>query len=166
MMEEAARTAHDFFSDGAPKMSFSPNLFAAYSTDFVRKGNNIITIAAEPEIESMLHEILHTVLAVHREKIMEYSKKYGLADFASREKMMEFGYMDDDTATSITHVMEECFVRAISVVLAGKGDERLYAHAEYGCDSVPMIAHYFKTIRPTVNELGSFIDTVLADTIR
>jgi hypothetical protein len=161
IINEAAKTAQDFFGGKAPEMSFSPNLFAAYSTDFVRIGNKIITIASEPDIESMLHETLHTFVAAYRKKIMNFSKKYGLVNFANREKMIEFGYMTDDSVASITHVIEECFVRAISVVLAGKSDERLNIHAEYGCDSVPFIASHFKTIHPTIDEFGVFIDTVL-----
>jgi len=109
----------------------------------------------------MLHETLHTVVAVYREKIMAFSRKYGLMGFADREKMIEFGYMVDDSDESITHVIEECFVRATSVVLANKSDERLLAHAAYGCDGVPLIASFFKSMRPTVKDMGTFIDAVL-----
>jgi len=161
IIDEATITAEMFFGENAPKMNFTPNLFSAYSTDFVRIGNQITVIAPGPDVESMLHETLHTVVAVYREKIMGFSVKNGLVGFANRDKMMEYGYMADDSADSITHVIEECFVRAISVVLAKKSDERLQFHAKYGCDSVPFIASHFKSIRPTINDMGTFIDTVL-----
>ena len=162
IIDEATKTAGTFFEEKMPLIVFSPNLFSAYSTDFVRIGNQIITIAAEPDVESMLHETLHTVVSAYRGKIMEFSIKNELIGFANQEKMIEFGYMVDYSADSITHVIEECFVRAISVVLANKSDERLLFHAEFGCDSVPNIASHFKTIRPTVNEIGTFIETVLS----
>ncbi|MCL1794565.1 MAG: GrpB family protein [Oscillospiraceae bacterium] len=160
IINEAVNTAQKFYGENAPEMSFSPNLFTVYSTDFVSIGNRIITIAAEPDVESMLHETLHTIIAAYRDKIMTFAEKYGLAGFANRDKMIEFGYMEDDSVASVTHVIEECFVRTVSVVLAGKSDERLRVHAEYGCDSVPFIAAHFKNIRPTVNGLGTFIDII------
>jgi hypothetical protein len=61
----------------------------------------------------------------------KFAEKHGLSKFANREKMIEFGYMEDDSAASITHVIEECFVRAVAVVLAEKGNERLQLHTEY-----------------------------------
>jgi len=164
VIDQEIDAAQGFFGENAPEMSFAPNLFAAYSTDFVRIGNRITTIAADPDVESMLHETLHTVVAAYRDKIMDFSEKYGLAGFADRDKIMEFGYMEDDSAASITHVIEECFVRAVSVVLAAKSDERLRVHAAYGCDSVPFIASQFKDMRPTISEFGSFVNTVLAKT--
>jgi hypothetical protein len=113
----------------------------------------------------MLHETLHTVVAVYRDRIMDFSQKHGLMGFANREKMIEFGYMVDDSVDSVTHVIEECFVRAMSVVLANKDDERLRTHAKYGCDGVPFIASHFKSIHPTMEETGTFIDTVLENMI-
>jgi len=73
--------------------------------------------------------------------------------------------MVDDSVDSITHVIEECFVRAMSVVLANKDDGRLRAHAKYGWDGVPFIASYFKSIHPTIKETGAFIDTVLWEVV-
>ena len=160
-IDEATKAADSFFAGAAPEMYFSPNLFAAYNADFVRIGNRITTISSEPDVESMLHETLHMAVAVHREKIMEFSRKNGLMNFADRDKMMEFGYMADDSVDSIAHVIEECFVRAVSVVLANKNDERLNAHVMYGCDGVPFIALHFKNMKPTVKEFGEFIDVVL-----
>ena len=60
VIDEAVNTAKGFFGNNAPEMNFAPNLFAAYSTDFVRVGNRITTIAAEPDVESMLHMVFKT----------------------------------------------------------------------------------------------------------
>lgn len=163
IIDKAKKTAQEFYRNNCPEMIFSPNLFATYNTDFVRIGNKIITIASEPDVESMLHETLHTSIAKYRERVQEFSQKHGLMNFANRDRMMEFGYMEDDSASSITHVIEECFVRALSVVLAGKDEERLRAHVDFGCDGVPFIASHFKIIRPTINDLGIFMDTVFTD---
>ena len=160
-IDEAINTVQEFFGSNATEINFAPNLFAAYSTDFVRVGNRITTIAYEPDVESMLHETLHTVVAQYRNKILAFSEKYGLMNFANRDKMIEFGYMEDNSVASITHVIEECFVRAVSVILADKSEERLRVHAEYGCDSVPFIASQFKSISPTVSEFEIFIETIL-----
>ena len=73
--------------------------------------------------------------------------------------------MVDDSIDSITHVIEECFVRAMSTVLANKSDDRLCFHAKYGFNSVPFIASYFMAIRPTVQKMDIFIDTVFLNMI-
>ena len=159
-IKQAIKAATDFFGENLPEMSFSPNLFAAYNTDFVRIRSRITTIASEPDVESILHETLHIAVAVHRDKIIEFAKRNGLNDFANQDKMIELGYMVDDTAVSISHAIEECFVRAMSVVLANKNDERLQAHAKYGFNSVPFIAIHFKEILPTADKLESFINAV------
>jgi len=161
MIDEAINTAHGFFGENAPIMTFAPNLFAAYNTDFVHIQNKIITIASEPDIEGMLHETLHPVVALQRDKITAFSAENGLSGFANREKMMKYGYMVDDSVASIAHVIEECFVRAISVVLSNKNDKRLQSHVEFGCDGVPFIAEQFINISPTIENFGTFIDIVL-----
>ncbi len=160
-MEKAVSAAQGFFGGEAPEMVFSPNLFTPYSADFVRLENRIVTIASAPDPETMLHETMHTAVARHRGEITAFTKKHGLAAFANRENMMELGYMADDTPASAAHVVEECFVRAFSVVLSGGSDERLQSHARYGCDSVPFIAARIRETSPTYQNLGNFIENVL-----
>jgi hypothetical protein len=149
MIEKAAYAVRAFFNDDAPEMLFSPNLFTPYNADFVRIGNRIVTISSVPDIETMLHETMHTAIAKYRLEIMRYAKTYGLSAFANKEKMLEFGYMEDESVASIAHVIEECLVRALSVVLSGGSEERLRFHAQYGCDSVPFIASCVRVINPT-----------------
>jgi len=77
--------------------------------------------------------------------------------------MMEYGYMEDESAASYAHVIEECFVRALSVVLAGGNDERLRFHAEYGCIAVPFIASRIININPSAATLDEFISGMLEE---
>lgn len=163
MLEKAARAAKGFFGDDAPEMAFCPNLFTPYSADFVRKGNRIITISSAPDAETMLHETMHPIVAQSRPEIAAFAEKHGVGAFADKEKMMELGYMADGSAASAAHAIEECFVRALSVVLAGGGDERLCSHAEYGCTSVPFIASRLSKMNLPAATLGELIADVLGD---
>lgn len=161
MTEKAVNASKIFFGDDAPEMVFNPNLFTPYCADFVRIGNRIITISYTPDAETMLHETMHTAVAKYRVKISNYAETHGLGNFADKNKMIEFGYMEDESAASAAHVIEECFVRAIAVTLSGKNDERLRFHAEYGCNSVPFIASYVKHMKLSFANLGEFIQDVL-----
>lgn len=144
-------------------MVFCPNLFAHYSADFVHIENRILTIAAVPDVETMLHETLHSAMAQYQKEIISFAVKYGLSSFANREKMLQYGYMNDESSAALSHVIEECFVRAFSVVLAGRSERRLQFHAEYGCDSVPYIASQIIKMSPTIKTLGKFVSSKLND---
>ena len=131
--EQIHKSVKAFFGSEAPQLAFNPNLFASpYSADFVRVDGRIITIAASPDAEAVLHETLHTLIAQHRAQITDFAERYGLGAFADKTKMLEFGYMQNESTASIVDVIEECFVRALSVELSGGGDERLLSHAEFG----------------------------------
>jgi hypothetical protein len=160
MIDDAVGAANSFISSAEMEMVFNPNLFQPYSADFVRIGNRIVTISSTPDAETMLHETMHTVIARHREKILAFAVEHGLASFANRDTMMELGYMEDESATSIAHVIEECFVRALSVVLSGGSEERLQFHARYGCDSVPFIAQSIRREKTTSASLERLITVV------
>jgi len=161
MVEKAVNAAHGFFGDEAPEMIFNPNLFTPYSADFVRIRNRIITISSTPDAETMLHETMHTAIAEYRTAFMAFADMFGLVGFANKAKMIEFGYMENESATSITHVIEECFVRAFSVVLSGGNEERLQFHARYGCDSVPFIASCIPSLCPSYKDLEYFVTSIL-----
>jgi len=161
MIKKAVNAVEIFFGNNAPEIAFNPNLFTPYSADFVRIGNRIITISYTPDAETMLHETIHTAVAKYRDKITAYAEAQGLGNFADKNKMMEFGYMENESADSAAHVIEECFVRAIAVTLSGGNDERLRFHAEYGCNSVPFIASYIRRIKLSYANLGELIHDVL-----
>jgi len=156
----------EFFGKSAPNLVLAPNLFASpFAADFVRIPNDdtVTMIACKPDVESMLHEALHSEIAKYRDKIIAFGEEHSLAAFADAEKMQELGYMqtvDDDPAYT-SHIIEECFVRALSATLAGGGEGRLQSHINCGFTGLPTIADYFEEHRPKAANLGDFIDTTL-----
>ncbi len=161
MTEKAIRGAHAFFGANAPELCFQPYLFYAKASDFVQIGMRVITLSAAHDPETMLHETMHTALSTQRETLIDFANECGLAGFADRDRMHAFGYLVDDSAESAAHVMEECFVRALSTWYAGGGDDRLRMHAAFGCTSVPMIASHVARLGTTAATLHTLVDCVL-----
>ena len=153
----------EFFGASVPKLVLTPNLFASpFAADFVRREENtVIVIACKPDVESMLHEALHTEIVKCRDKFKAFGESNGLTGFANLKKMKKLGYMQKDNPTYIAHVIEECFVRALSIILAGGGESRLKMHVGYGFTGLPAIAKFYDNYRPTVENLGDFVDAVL-----
>ena len=151
----------DKYKNSLFEISFAPNLFTPYSTDLVRVRERIIVVSPSPDIESMLHEAMHVAVTKYWEKFTSHAGEYGLGNFADREKMGKFGYMPDDTAASAARVIEECFVRALAVILSRGNDERLQAHTDSGFYSVPFIGWNLKQIKISYLNLGEFIDDIL-----
>jgi hypothetical protein len=71
--------------------------------------------------------------------------------------------MKDDSGASAAHVIEECFVRALAVVLSGGDDERLKFHAGYGFTSVPHIASYIRSMQLSYINLVELVSKVLKE---
>jgi len=153
----------EFFGKAVPNLVFAPNLFASpFAADFVRTPDDgIIVIACKPDVETILHEALHIEIAKHRSNIMNFAERYGIKGFANAHKMKQLGYMPSDSPISAGHVIEECFVRVLSVILSGGGEKRLQGHVRQGFSGLPAIAKYFKNHRPTSDSLGEFIDIIL-----
>ena len=137
---------------------------------FVRIDDRIITIAFNPDVESMLHETLHTEVAKYRNIIATLDKVYKFDGFADFLKMREYGYMQDfetqeEYIDAYLRVVEECLVRGISTALAGGGAKRLAEHANAGFGSVPYIGNCFQETQPTAALLGDFISRGLSNFI-
>lgn len=164
MAEASDRAAQRFFGRSAPEMVFSPNLFRPAIADFVHAGGRIITIAACPDEETMLHETLHMAFDGYRETIAAFAQSHGLGGLADQEKMLRLGYMADGSAQSAARALEDCFVRALSAVLSEAGEERLAFHVRSGFTGVPLIASYIRRIRPTMESLDALIKAVFSDT--
>lgn len=164
MAEASDRAAQRFFGRSAPEMVFSPNLFRPAIADFVHAGGRIITIAACPDAETMLHETLHMAFDGYRETIAAFAQSHGLGGLADQEKMLRLGYMADGSAQSAARALEDCFVRALSAVLSEAGEERLAFHVRSGFTGVPLIASYIRRIRPTMESLDALIKAVFSDT--
>ncbi|MCL2377330.1 MAG: hypothetical protein FWC76_08065 [Defluviitaleaceae bacterium] len=161
---EASRTPiKEFFGVSVPNLVLAPNLFASpFAADFLNFNEKTITlIAGKPNVEIMLNERLHAEIAKHRDKIIAFAESNGLADFANLKKMKEIGYMQGDDAAYIADVIQECFVRVLSIYLAGGIEGRLKSHVSYGFTGLSTIAKYFEIRRPKAENLGDFVDIVL-----
>lgn len=162
-VRETDSAAQAFFGAEAPELVFWPNLFFPCIADFVRIGNRITVIACEPDAETMLHEALHTAVARCRREITDFASRYGVSAFADQGKMLELGYMADRSAASAAHAIEETFVRALSTVLSGGGEERLRFHASCGFTVVPEIGRQVRQMEPVLETLGQLVQYVLAE---
>lgn len=150
-----------FFGEEAPELIFWPNLFFPCIADFVRMNGRIIVIASEPDAETMLHEALHTAVGRYRREIEDFAANHGVSAFADQEKMLELGYMTDRSAASAAHAVEETFVRALSTVLSGGGEDRLRSHASFGFEAAPEIGRQARQAKPDLRTLGEFVRRVL-----
>ena len=164
MAEASDQAAQRFFGRSAPEMVFSPNLFRPAIADFVHIGYRVITIAAWPDAETMLHETLHMAFGRYRETIAAFAQSHGLGGLADQDKMLRLGYMADGSAQAAARALEDCFVRALSAVLSKAGEERLAFHVHSGFTGVPLIASYIRRIQPTVKSLDTLIKAVFSHT--
>jgi hypothetical protein len=146
MISTAQSALHTCYDKTAPNLIFCPNLFNQYLADFVRQDHQLIVIASEPNMESMLHEALHPLFAACRDLFVAYAEKNGIALFADEAAMLKMGYMADTLATSTAHVLEECFVRALSVALSGCESARIAFHRDCGFRLTPYLAEQFGEI--------------------
>ena len=165
--KNAQEVLSEFFVNNAPKMLFSPNLLIHFcETNFVHLHDSIVTIAYQPDVESMIHEALHTEVSKHRDIINTLHEAYKINDFFDYLRMLDYGYLhqfetQEENTASYLHVVEECLVRGISTVLAGGGERRLAAHANSGFGCVPYIGRCFTEKQPNAAQLGDFISNVI-----
>jgi hypothetical protein len=142
----AQSALHTCYDKNAPTLAFCPNLFHQYLADFVRQADQLVVIASEPSIESMLHEALHPLFASCRDLFLAYAENHGIALFADEAAMRNMGYMADTSVASKVPVFEECFVRALSVALSGCESERIAFHRDCGFRLTPYLAERFGEI--------------------
>jgi hypothetical protein len=67
-------------------------------------------------------------------------------EFIKREPLYHQHYMADTSAASKAHVLEECFVRALSVALSGCESARIAFHRDCGFLLTPYLAERFGEI--------------------
>ena len=144
-IEASRKPLKEFFGKNPPNLVLAPNLFAdPFSADFVRCDDDaVILIACKPDIERMLQEALRGVIAKYDEK------------FAA---VCEDG--DEGEEHSKALATQECFIRALSTILAGGDQGRIQSHVNSGFTSVPAIAKCYEKHRPKADSLGDFIDIV------
>lgn len=161
MVNSAKASLNCFFLGKASEITFSPNLLNHYSTDFVTVNGRVITIGPNPDAESMLHETLHTEVARYIDVLLRFAQNNHIKDFADWEVMKEYGYLEDESEASAAHVMEESFVRALSVYLAGGSEDRLKLHSDLGFFAVPFIAKKAEESQPCAHTLGVFMNRAM-----
>ena len=98
---------------------FVPNLLQAYSiADFVLKDNIIFVIATHPDTITLLHEYLHPIVNKYKNILKNFVNKADFNVFADMRKMSSYGYMREDSIEAKIHTLEECAVRAMSIILS------------------------------------------------
>lgn len=160
-MRGVRTAAEKFFTGRAPRLLFSPRILFPVLADYVFIDEGMVTIAASPDEESILHETLHKVLAGHREILADFICRCGLEGFVRREKLAAWGYWKGDFLQAAVHAAEECFARGLSAALAGKPEERMREHASCGFLAVPFIASQARRLQPTDVLLGDFLRRTL-----
>jgi len=151
IVDKASEIMQSFSEGKAPIFNFAPNLLVhPYETNFITVGNSITIIAYEPDVESMLHEACHVLIRPYTH-YFENCDDYYFADYI---KMADMGYYAEG-------IIEECFVRAISTVLAGGGVRRLATHANQGFGAVPYIGQQFEQGLLSIDKLEHLILEVI-----
>lgn len=153
--------AEKFFTGRAPRLLFSPRILFPVLADYVFIDERMVTIAASPDEEAILHEMLHKVLAEYRGILADFICRCGLEGFVRREKLAAWGYWEGDSLQTAVHAAEECFARGLSAALAGKPEERMREHASCGFLAVPFIAFQAGRLQPTSASLGDFLRRTL-----
>lgn len=171
VLEKAYTAINNFCTDSqliSPNIVFSPNLLQSpYIADFVTKGNTMIIIKTTPDVLSILHEFLHSVIKPMRDCFKVYIRKYDFDLMADITKMKSYGYMMDDSEESMINVLEESFVRGLSIAITALSssfkqiDEYIRWDLDSGFKLVPTITEYAEHHRPNRKIIKDFITGVL-----
>lgn len=153
---------------------FAPNLLQAPQiTDFAKRKNKLTVIAVFPDVASVLHEYLHPVISGHGGIILQKCEEYGFDGMYDDGKMQKTGYLINDTVDAKMRVVEESFVRGISLYLArevsgggeGAAGRNAGGAAKRSCEDgfflVPKVYERACLYRPTIQNLCFFIGDTL-----
>jgi hypothetical protein len=124
-IDETVSILDAFLDDGikVDELIYIPTvLLAPELTDFVHAGSLLYVLAAEPRVNSMIHELLHLALHDTIAKISE-AKLTALLKQADLEKLQVLGYSWDSSEESNRRIVEESIVRCITVMLESKNDQ-------------------------------------------
>jgi hypothetical protein len=169
---ELAEKSINGFSAGSklnfPDIIFSPNLLqSSYLADFVTKGNKIIIIKTSPDILSIIHESLHSIISLQREYFREYVRKHDFAKIADAGKLSSSGYMWNESEESRINVLEESFVRGISIAMTAKVsnfkqiDNYVRWDLTAGLKLVPIVVQQAKNKMPDSENIREFVNSVM-----
>jgi hypothetical protein len=151
-----------------PDILFSPNLLQSpYLADFVTKGNNLFIIKTAPDILSIIHESLHSVISLQREYFKEYVRKHDFAKIADAGKLSSSGYMWNESEESMINVLEESFVRGISIAVTAKVsdfkqiDNYVRWDLAAGLKLVPIVVQHARNNMPDSENIRDFVNGVM-----
>ena len=171
ILEKADRVINNFRADSQlalPYIVFSPNLLqSSYIADFVTKGNTIIIIKTSPDVLSVVHEFLHSVIKLLRDSFKKYIRKYDFGLMVDKTKMLSYGYMWNESEESMINALEESFVRALSIAMttqsykAEQVSEYIQRDVDAGFKLVPIIVQHARRHMPNSNNINDLMTGVL-----
>ena len=171
VLKKADKTIQDFYMGPQPKKQniiFSPNLLQSpYIADFVTIEDTLIVIKTYPDILSILHEFLHQEIKPFRNFFSEYTRVHDFYKIAEVSKLLASGYMWNKSEESFINMLEESFVRGLSIAMTVKTSKLALKEAYLNSDLnagftlVPEITRNAVNKMPNHNNLRNFISGTL-----
>jgi hypothetical protein len=172
ILEKADKTIQDFYVDTKYKKQniiFSPNLLQSpYIADFVTKKGTLIVIKTFPDILSILHEYLHSEIKSFRDCFTEFIRVHNFHVIGDYSKLSASGYMWNKSEESVINMLEESFVRGLSIAMTVKKykldqmDAYIKSDVNAGFLLVPEITRNAVDDIPNHTNLRNFITDMLA----
>ena len=176
VLEKVDKAINNFCADSqliSPNIVFSPNLLQSpYIADSVTRRNTIIIIKTSPDVLSLLHEFLHSVIKPLRDCFKVYIRKYDFELMADITKMSFHGHMWNESKESMINALEESFVRGLSIAMTvqlsnfGQVADYMLSEVDTGFKLVPIIAQFAEHHMPNSNNVSDFITRVLDHHVR
>ena len=176
VLEKVDKAISNFYADSqliSPNIVFSPNLLQSpYIADSVTRRNTIIIIKTSPDVLSLLHEFLHSVIKPLRDCFKVYIRKYDFELMADITKMLFHGHMWNESKESMINALEESFVRGLSIAMTvqlsnfGQVADYVLSEVDTGFKLVPIIAQFAEHHMPNSNNVSDFITRVLDHHVR
>jgi len=176
VLEIADKILNDFLATSntsRPDIIFSPNLLQSpFIADFVSKGNQIIIIKTSPNVLSIIHEFLHSVFKPFREYFGKYVQTHDFKQIADITKLISSGYMWNISEEAKINVLEESFVRGLSIVMNFESskiikiNDYLRMDVNSGFTMVPLITKTARNSMPNSSNLRDFITAVMDSGLR
>lgn len=160
-LRATTKTLEEYGYAGDVEIVFSPNLLQMHGmADYAFVDSKLYIIATDCFETAILHEYLHTILYKFRPQFEGLIQEYGINKFVDIARMIEFGYMTNNTLQSKCHALEDCVIRGIVGVLATTISLSDYCkmNQDMGFLFVPKIIRYAKIQKPTNSNLITFIN--------
>lgn len=161
------KNVFEILEDNLPKLIIIPNyLQAVESTDLVAIGDEIYIITANPDKESIVHELLHHVLDKELKNCEDLIKENKALLEPVLDDMIHYQYAWAYDKRSWLRIFEENFMRASSIWVVfhdSKAKARTNAklHEDYGFIYVPVILEEFFSNWNGLSNFREFIKSCL-----